>query len=171
MNSFRFSGTSSTQLRRVLFFIFVLPQFTWLFAIFLLFTDTQRMDLSQLYFTLLKRIYHCQYREDLLFSSIYNEKTLDDYCYRYWERYLNSISKTRDGYLLFEQFELNPHRSKWQCSENPIRCLHKSKRFAEHMDVLGQATKWMVAHGTKDSVIECNTDKLLCFACFPETFK
>ena len=159
------------QLRLVLFSVFVLPHFTWLFAIFPLFTDTQRADLSHLYYTLLKRIYHYQYWEDLLFSSIYNEKTLDDHCYRYWEKYLNSLSRTRDGYLLLEQFELNTFRSKWQCGENSIRCLHKSKRFGEHMDVFGQAIKWMVAHRTKDSVIECNIGELLCFAWFPETFK
>ena len=56
VNSFRFRGTSSTQLRRVLFSNFVLPHFTWLFAIFPLFTDTQRTDPIHLYFTLLKRI-------------------------------------------------------------------------------------------------------------------
>ena len=169
VHSFRFSGTSTTQLRRVLFSVFVLPHFTRLFAICPLFTDTQRADLSHLYFTLLKRIYHYQYWEDLLFSSIYNEKTLDDHCYRYWEKYLNSISKTRAGYLLLEHVELNAYRSKWQCGESSIRSLHKSKRFVEHMNVLGQAIKWMGAHETKDSVIECNIDELLCFACFPET--
>ena len=70
LHSFRFSGTPTTQLRRALFSVFVLPHFTWLFAIFPLCTDTQSADLSHLYFTLLKRIYHYQYWEDLLFSSI-----------------------------------------------------------------------------------------------------
>ena len=75
VNAFRFSGTSSTELKRVLFSTFVTPHFTWLFGLYPLFTDTQRMDLEHLYFTLLKRVYRCQQWEDFVFSSMYNEKT------------------------------------------------------------------------------------------------
>jgi hypothetical protein len=46
VNSFKYSGTSSTQLRRVLFSTFVQPHFTWLFGILPLFTNKQQRDQS-----------------------------------------------------------------------------------------------------------------------------
>jgi hypothetical protein len=83
VNSFTYGGTSSLKLRRILFSTFVLPHFTWLFGLFPLFTHTQRMELNHLYFTLLKRIYRCQYWNDFIFSLMYNERPLDDLCYTY----------------------------------------------------------------------------------------
>ncbi|CAF1271166.1 unnamed protein product [Rotaria magnacalcarata] len=170
VNSFKISGTSSSRLRRVLFSTFVLPHFTWLFGIIPLLTESQRTDLNHLYFTLLKRILHCQHWEDLIISSMYKEKPLEDHCYRYWEKYLKALSKTRDGYLLLEQSKLNTHRSIWQEDTKPIRCLRKSKRFVHHTDVFGQATQWMVAHGTTDSIIRYNDDEFTSFALFPDSF-
>ena len=170
INSFRLSGTSSVQLRRVLFSTFVLPHFTWLFGIYPLFTDNQRMELNHLYFTLLKRIYRCQYWEDLFFSAIYNERTLDDLCFTYWEKYLKKLSKSVDGYLLLEQSELNAHRSNWVEGARRIHCLYRSKRFVPHVSVFGQALRWMEIHGTSDSVVELKEEDLGCFALFPESF-
>ncbi len=157
-------------IRRVLFSTFVLPYFTWLFGIYPLFTDTQRMELNHLYFTLLKRVYRCQFWEDLLFSSIYNERTLDDLCFAYWEKYIKALSRSEDGYLLVEQSELNAHRSNWLDGAKRIHCLYRSKRFVPHLDVFGQALSWMAMHGTSDSVVELNEEDLLCLARFPETF-
>ena len=170
VKSFTYSGTSSTQLRRVLFSTFVLPHFTWLFALYPLFTDTQRKDLNHLYFTLLKRIYRCQYWEDFMFSSIYNERPLDDLCFTYWEKYTKALARSSDGYLLLEQSSLSAHRLLWQEGEKRIHCLRRSKRFVPHIDVLGQALRWMASHGSSDSVAVCNEEEFLCFALFPESF-
>ncbi|CAF4533670.1 unnamed protein product [Rotaria socialis] len=164
VNSFKISGTSSTHLRRALFSTFVRPHFTWLFGIFPLLTDSQRADLSHLYFTLLKRIYYCQCWQDLLFPSLYREKSLDDHCYVYWEKYLKALAKSRDGYLILEQSELNTHRTIWHQDAKLIRCLYRSKRFVSHVDIFGQVIKWMGTHGTADSIIDCNEDELSCFA-------
>ncbi|CAF3062969.1 unnamed protein product [Rotaria sp. Silwood2] len=171
VNSLRISGTSSTHLRRILFSTFVLPHFTWLFGLFPLFTESQRTSLNHLYFTLLKRAYRCQVWEDLIFSSMYNEKHLDDHCYAYWEKYLKALEKSKDGYLLWEQSELNEYRSKWQEGDSSIRCLRRSKRFVSHRNVLEQAINWMATHGTSDSVIHYSDEDLLCFARFPDSFK
>ncbi|CAF4468776.1 unnamed protein product, partial [Didymodactylos carnosus] len=46
VNSIKFSGTTSVELRRTLFSTFVMPYFTGLFAIYPLFTNRQREDLS-----------------------------------------------------------------------------------------------------------------------------
>ncbi|CAF2134624.1 unnamed protein product [Rotaria magnacalcarata] len=109
VNSFRIGGTSFTHLRRILFSTFVLPHFTWLFWIFPLFDESQRTSLNHLYFTLLKRACRCQCWEDLIFSSIYIEKHLDDHCYAYREKYLKALDKSKDDYLLWEQSELNEY--------------------------------------------------------------
>ena len=150
VNSVKFSGTSSLQLRRVLFSTFVLPYFTWLFGIYPLFTNTQRLNLNHLYFTLLKRVYKCQWWEDMFFSSMYNERTLDDLCYTYWERYIKALAKSEDGYLFMEQSELNTHRANWIEGRKRIHCLYRSKRFVPHVDALGQVLHWMTTHGTSD---------------------
>ena len=170
VNSFKYSGVSSTNLRRMLFLTFVLPYFTWLFAIFPLFTETQREDLNHLYLTLLKRIRYCQYWEDNLFMSMYSERSLHDRCYSYWEKYLKKLDKHRDGFLLTEQLELNKHRSKWQDGHSRIHCLRRSKRFTSHMVTLGKALRWLEDHGTSNSVIELPVDDLNALKLFPESF-
>jgi hypothetical protein len=170
VNSYTYSGTSSIKLRRVLFFTFVLPHFTWLFNLFPLFTDTQRRDLSHLYFTLLKRVYHRQCWEDFVFSLLYKDRSLDDLCYTYWEKYLKILPKLNDGFLLLEQSSLNTHRSLWQEGRKRIRWLRRSKRFVPHMDILGKVLNWMTLHGTSDSVVAYDEEELSCFAQFPESF-
>ncbi len=39
-----------------------------------------------LYYTLLKRIHRCQYWVNFIFSSMYNERPLDDLCFTYWKK-------------------------------------------------------------------------------------
>ena len=86
VNSFKMSGTSSPCLSRVIFSTFLLPPFTWLFRIIPLLTESHRTDLNHLYFIQLERILHCQHWQDLILSSMYKEKTLEDCCYRYWDQ-------------------------------------------------------------------------------------
>ena len=170
VNSFRSSGTSSTHLRRVLFSTFVLPHFTWLFSLYPLFTDVQQAELDHQYFTLLKRLYRCTSWDDLIFSSTYKEKALSDLCLQYWERYLKALSRTKDGFLLLEQATLNTHRSDWLENNQRVGCMHRSKRFVPHVDVLGQVMWWMAKHGPSDSVVLPDENDSLCFLLFPETF-
>jgi hypothetical protein len=87
-----------------------------------------------------------------------------------WEKFTKALSKTKDGFLLAEQSALNAHRSNWQEGSSRIRCLHRSRRFVPHVDVLGQALRWMAMHGTADSVVDYKDEDLLCLALFPETF-
>ena len=101
---------------------------------------------------------------------MYNEKSLDDICYAYWEKYSKALARTSDGFLLMEQSELNAHRTVWQDGETRIKCIRRSKRFVPHLDVLGQALEWMTAHGSADSVVALDQEELLCFALFPESF-
>ena len=170
INSFSYGGTSSAKLRRVLFSVFVLPHFTWLFGLFPLFTDTQRRELNHLYYTSLKRVYHCHYWEDFVFSLIYNEKPLDDLCYSYWEKYSKALSRSKDGFLLLEQSSLNTYQSLWQEGRERVHCLRRSRRFVPHVDVLGKTLDWMTSHGTSDSIVAYDEEEFSCFAHFPESF-
>ena len=170
VNSFRCSGVSSIALRRTLFLTFVLPYFTWLFAVFPLFTETQREDLNHLYLHLLKRIRLCQYWQDNFFMAYHGERSLHDRCYSYWEKYLKKLSKLRDGYLLIEQLEVNRHRSRWRDGKLRIQCLYRSKRFVQYMDPLSKALSWLAHHGTANSIIEIPVEDLVTFKLFPESF-
>ena len=170
INSTRYGGTSSTQLRKVLFSTFVLPYFTWLFAIYPLFTEVQQQNLNHLYFTLLKRIRWCQYWNDVTFSALFRERTLDDLCYSYWEKYMEKLTKHRDGYLLSEQLDTNSHRSRWLEGETRITSLYRSKRFVPHLDPLGKALCWMVFHGTSSSIIDLSEEDLASLSLFPESY-
>ena len=170
VNSIKFGGASSVKLRRVLFSTFVLPLFMWIFALHPLFTEIQRSHLNHFYNTSLKRVYRCLWWEDFFFSSAYSERSLDDICYSYWEKYCKSMVTSLDGRLLIEQSCLNTHRDQWIDCRMCIRCLNRSKRFVTHTDVFGSATKWMVSHGTNDSVISMNENDYQCFVAWPESF-
>ena len=170
VNTFRFSGTSSTELKRVLFSTFATPRFTWLFGWYPLFTDTQRMELEHLYFTLLMRVYRCQHWEDFVFSSMYNEKTLGDLCHAYWDKHTKALAITEDGFLLTEQMALNAHRSNRKEGDGRMMGLYRSKRFVPHMDVLGQALAWMASQETPDSIVARNSKEWACFALSPKSF-
>ena len=80
INGCRIFGATSIEFRRILFSSYVIPIFTWLFAIFPLFSDCQRQYLSHFYYTCLKRVTHNQQCEDLLFAFLAKEISLDNRC-------------------------------------------------------------------------------------------
>jgi hypothetical protein len=170
VKSIRFGGASSTALRRVLFATFVLPFFTWLHALYPLFTDLQRANLNHFYYTSLKRIYHCTYLNDLFFAFAYDERSLGDLCYAYWTKYLKRLARSLDGYLLLEQSCLNAYRGDWQEGKRSIRALYRSKSFVLHVDVLGRVLEWLSNHGSSDSIAIFGVEDLRCYAEFPEIF-
>jgi hypothetical protein len=101
---------------------------------------------------------------------MYNGRPLDDLCFTYWEKYTKALSRTNDSFLLLEQSSLNAHISLWQEGVERTNCLHRSKRFVPHVDVLGIALDWMSSHGSSDSIAVRNEEEFLCFAQFPQSF-
>ena len=83
---------------------------------------------------------------------------------------MKALSKYWDGFLLLEQSQINSYRATWQAGGKRIRCLHRSKRFVPHTDVLDRALWWMTTHGTTDSVIDYNQEDLLAFAQYPQSY-
>jgi hypothetical protein len=68
-----------------------------------MFTEKQRNDLSHFYYTGLKRICINVSWSDSFFSFAMNEISLEDRCFRYWERFLHTLSDLIDGQLIIEQ--------------------------------------------------------------------
>jgi len=170
INSIRYNGASSRMLRRILFSTFIIPFFTWVHALYPLFTELQRTNLNHFYYTVLKRLLKCTHWNDLFFAYAFDERSLDDICYSYWTKYKKKLAKSLDGFLLIEQLCLNSHRVAWQEGNHPIRGLYRSKRFVHHADVFSRALDWMIGHGSADSVVIFDKEDIRCLAYFPETF-
>ena len=68
IKSFKLFGCSSPNLRKVLFFSYIIPLFTWIFPVFPLFSRKQREDLSRFYFTSLRRVLGCLEWNENFFS-------------------------------------------------------------------------------------------------------
>jgi hypothetical protein len=170
IRKFRLNGFSSPELRRKLFMSFVLPLFTWLFPIFPLFTRRQQEDLSHFYYTCLKRTsFHLEWA-DPIYAYIMNEISLEDRVSKYWEKYLGALSHWRDGFMLLEQLNWSKYRSMWVNKEYPIKCLHRSKRFVNHIPVLERCVNWCSNNATMDSIPIFEEEDTSCLSLFPETF-
>jgi len=170
INSCRLFGTTSIELRRVLFSCYVLPYFTWLFAIFPLFTECQRGFLSHFYFTCLKRTLHCLHWDDSFFSFVFKELSLENRCTRYWVKYLKALSASIDGDLLVEQLVLNDHRKEWLTGMNRIFGIRRSSRFIDYESVLSKCLDWTEDNLQLNSIPQFPPDDIELFLSFPETF-
>jgi len=124
-NSIRFWGTTSTRFHRVLLSTFVLPFYPWLHTLYPLFTDLQQTNPNHFYYTLLKRVYHCLYWNDLFFAFAYDERSLEDLFDAFWTKYLKRLAKSLDDYRLLVQSCLTVNRSEWQKGKRSIRALYR----------------------------------------------
>ncbi|CAF1415277.1 unnamed protein product [Adineta ricciae] len=170
INSIKFNGATSRGLRRSLFSTFIIPFFTWVYALHPLFTDHQRSRINRFYYTVLKRTLRCLQWNNHLFAYAFDERSFDDNCYAYWMKYLKVLSHSLDGFLLIEQMYLNEHRLAWRDGNRPIRCLRRSVRFVQHIDVFSRAMEWISNHGTADSIAIFDNEDIICLAEFPESF-
>ena len=110
IRSFKLSGCSFRQLRRALFASCVLPLFTWIYPIFPLFSDNQRNDLSHFYFTCLRRVMFSSHWNENFFAYAMDEKSLEERCSLYWDKYLVALADSIDGELILEKANLNEFR-------------------------------------------------------------
>ena len=133
IRSFKLSGCSSPQLRRAFFMSFVLPLFTWVYPLFPLLTTKQRNDLSHFYFTCFRRVMFALHWNEIIFAYAFNERSLEDRCTLYWEKYLVALADSTDGELLLEKANQNQYRKAWLQNEFPLKGLRRSKRFCDHI--------------------------------------
>ena len=170
INSFRFFGKSSLLLKRSLFSSFILPIFTLLYPIYPLFSDCQRSLLSHFYFTCLKRVLHGLGTNDLLFAYLFDEPSLEDRCYKYWNKYLVALSDSLDGGLIFENSCFNFFRQSWVNREFSIKGLRISKRFIDNESVFERCLKWVSSNSSLSSLPSFDIDEVQLLFSFPESF-
>ena len=142
VNHCRFAGASSPKLRRVLFTAYVFPLFSWLFALYPLFTEIQHASLRHQYMVSLKRIYHCVQWEDFIFSALFHEPSLDYHVTKYWQKYLRTLQESSDGRVLLERDPVAAHRTTWLDGERKTKGLRRSKRFVQCPSILSRCLSW-----------------------------
>ena len=165
----RICGTSSTKFKRVMFDSYVRPLFTWLFSIYPLFTECQRDDLGHFYYTCLKRTLGKFQWSETLFAALYEEKSLENHCHKYWNNYKKFLSNSSDGYILYEQMSLNLFRHLWLEKEIKITNIYRSKRFVPYASVIERCLKW-VKENVDDSIPMIPEGDLYTFTTWPESF-
>ena len=162
-------GTSSEKFRRMLFSVFVLPLFTWILSIFPLFTECQREDLNKFYYTCLKRVVGVPYWNNFLFAILYDERSLDNLCHRYWTRYRKALDKTIDGSLLYEQLAHNTFREQWIDKHYVVKYMYRSKRIIPHVTTIQRCLAWM-ENSTESSIPLINAEEMELLTEFPISF-
>ena len=83
---------------------------------------------------------------------------------------LESLDDSKDGELLLEQANLNAFRSLWLQYQYPIKGIHKSKRFVEHVSILEKCLQWTASNHYQSSVINFEMSEILTLELFPKTF-
>ena len=162
-------GATSQQLRKIVFCAFVKPIFAWLFSIYPLLTNCQRDELSHFYFTCLKRTVGALRWNDILFSSLFNEKTLENLCTKYWEKYKAHLTRSMDGVFLFEHTVMNAYREQWLRKEFAIRNIYRSQRFKPFIPSVEKGLAWL-EENARDSTPHISAEELELLASFPESF-
>ena len=170
IKSCRIFGTSSVELRRILFSCYILPEFTWLFAIFPLLTEEQRTHLEHFYDISLKQVLNCQRWPDEFFEFLFKELPLVNRCTRYWNKYLQALANSKDGELLLEPTILSTYRREWLGGYQRINSMRTSKRFMDHVTVLEKVLAWHDDNPLLDTIIQYEDDDIELLQEFPETF-
>lgn len=83
---------------------------------------------------------------------------------------LETLHDSKDGELLLEQANHNAFRSLWLQYQYPIKGLHKSKRFVEHVSILEKCLQWTASNYYPSSVINFDMSEIHTLEFFPETF-
>jgi hypothetical protein len=170
IKSFRIFGCSSPHLRKTLFLSFVLPFFTWIYPIFPLLSAIQQRDLSHLYYASLRRVLFCLQWNECMFAFAFDEKSLEDRCTKFWERYLAALADSIDGKLLLEKANINFFRQEWIEGEISIMCLRKSKRFVAYHSIIKRVVGWLSSIPDNSSVPEFMMDEIQLLEDFSESF-
>jgi hypothetical protein len=170
IKSFKMFGCSSPCLRKTLFLSFVLPIFTWIYPIFPLLSEKQQSNLSHFYYSSLRRVLFCLNWNVNMFAFALDEKSLEDRCASYWEKYLVALADSIDGQLLFEKANLNVFRQCWIDGHFSIKCLRRSKRFISNQSIIEKVVSWLASIPSCSSVPAYEIDEIQLLEDFPESF-
>ena len=73
---------------------------------------------------------------EIFFAYAFNERSLEDRCTLYWEKYLVALADSTDDELLLEKANQNQYRKAWLQNEFPLKGLRRSKRFCDHISMI-----------------------------------
>jgi len=104
------------------------------------------------------------------FAFAMDEKSFEDRCAAYWERYLYALADSTDGMLLFEKANLNVLRQSWINKDFSIKCLWKSKRFVSNESVIETVVSWLSSVSSLSSIPNYELDEIQLLEDFPESF-
>ena len=170
IRSFKLFGCSSRQLRYALFASYALPLFTWIYPIFPLFSDNQRNDLSHIHFTCLRRVMFSPHWNENFFAYAMDEKSSEERCSLYWEKYLVALADSIDGGLILEKANLNEFRKAWLHGEFSLQGLRRSKIFIECTSILEKALSWLRSVPFSSSLPYFEMEEVQLLQAFPENF-
>ena len=168
-NACTLNGTSSRVFRRIIFNSYVMPLFTWLFCIFPLFTNCQRDELAHFFYTCLKRTIRVRYWNDVLFSSLHDEKSLEHRCGTYWMKFKYHLGKSCDGSFLMENAGANAFRTQWLNKEITVANVYRSKRQTPFVPAVGKCLAWL-ENNASDSIPYISEEDLEMLTLFPQSF-
>ena len=169
VRSCRIEGSSSFNLRTVLFTTFVKPLFTRLCSIAPLFTPKQYDDLGHFYLTCMKKVARIYVWSDIQFSSYNIIEPFDNLCHRYWTKYKKFLSNSDDGRILYEQACWNQYRSFWLDNQIVVKCMYRSMRFVPFASAIEQSLLWLEG-SAEDSLPFIPQEDRDVIAFFPESF-
>lgn len=108
--------------------------------------------------------------KDYLFTYIFDQLSLDDRCFRYWNRYLIALADSTDGVLLLESAGLNSFRHSWEDREFSVKGLRISKRFIDDKPVFERYMDWISSFSSFLSTIDYDIEEIQLLCIFPESF-
>jgi len=95
-------------IRRKLFCAFALPHFLWLFVTWFYFMEKQRQEIEDVYCTGLRIIHNLWEWNDHVTLVLAKDRSLLDYVYDYWKKFMKSIPYiyiTRPEFLQINGFK------------------------------------------------------------------
>ena len=99
-----------------------------------------------------------------------DEKSLEERCSLYWDKYLVALADSIDGELILEKANLNEFRKAWLHGEFILHGLRRSKRFIECTSILEKALSWLKSVPFSSSLPYFEMEEVQLLQDFPETF-
>jgi hypothetical protein len=120
-NMFRVIPIEKYVIRKKLFCAFALPHFFWLFSTWFFYTENQKQEIEHLYCAGLRLIYNLWGWNDYVTLVLAQDKSLLDYVYDYWMKFMKHLNESSEG---------NGYRETWEAY---LICKSSDKRLYNSM--------------------------------------
>jgi hypothetical protein len=107
------------KIRKKLFCAFALPHFFWLFSTWFYFTENQKLKIEHVYCSGIRLINNIWGWNDHVTLVLAREKSLLDYVYDYWKKFMKHLNESPEG---------NEYRETWEAyliCKTPDRSFYK----------------------------------------------